>query len=265
MQTRNVNMSEYDKVRTGKLVLKGEKVRSKKRKSKKQEKEHVTNTDDNDTTAHGGWWKATQVSEVTGTVAIEFGNNTYVKALDNGLFTLGAPHDEGDGPSPEEILTAFPVSESKVALKSGYGKYLGIDKKGIVIGRSDAVGMIEQWEPIFQDKKLAILNSNNYFMSLTEDDDIVCQNKSAGASEFCTIRSITQKAQDPTKDIPKEEQGSLQDVEVNYVRKFQKFQDKKLKICKTDRSELEKAKRDGNLHEALLDRRSKMKADRYCK
>lgn len=27
MQTRNVNMSEYDKVRTGKLVLKGEKVR----------------------------------------------------------------------------------------------------------------------------------------------------------------------------------------------------------------------------------------------
>lgn len=37
------------------------------------------------------------------------------------------------------------------------------------------------------------------------------------SSEFCTIRSITQKAQDPTKDIPKEEQGSLQDVEVNYV------------------------------------------------
>lgn len=98
----------------------------------------------------GGWWKATQVSEVTGTVAIEFGTNTYMKALDNGLFTLGAPHEEGDGPSPEEILTAFPVSESKVALKSGYGKYLGVDKKSIVIGRSDAVGIIEQWEPIFQ-------------------------------------------------------------------------------------------------------------------
>lgn len=98
----------------------------------------------------GGWWKATQVSEVTGTVAIEFGNHIYMKALDNGLFTLGAPHNEGEGPLPEEILTAFPISETKVALKSGYGKYLGIDKKGIVIGRSDAVGMIEQWEPIFQ-------------------------------------------------------------------------------------------------------------------
>lgn len=98
----------------------------------------------------GGWWKTTQVSEVTGTVAIEFGNHIYMKALDNGLFTLGAPHNEGEGPSPEEILTAFPIGETKVALKSGYGKYLGVDKKGIVVGRSDAVGMIEQWEPIFQ-------------------------------------------------------------------------------------------------------------------
>ena len=98
----------------------------------------------------GGWWKVSAVSEITGTVAIQYGKQTYVKALDNGLFTLGAPHDEGEGPSPEEILTAFPVNETKVALKSGYGKYLGVDQKGMVIGRSDAVGAMEQWEPIFQ-------------------------------------------------------------------------------------------------------------------
>lgn len=258
-------MSEYDKVRSGKLILKGEKKRVKKRKLKKQEKEHVITSEDKDTISHGGWWKATQVSEVTGTVAIEFGNHVYMKALDNGLFTLGVPHNEGEGPSPEEILTAFPISETKIALKSGYGKYLGVDKKGVVVGRSDAVGMIEQWEPIFQDNKLAILNSNDCFISVTDDDDIICQKRTAGSSEFCTIRSITQKTQDPNKDIPKEEQGSLHDVEVNYVRKFQKFQDKKLKISKEDSSKLEKAKKEGTLHEALLDRRSKMKADRYCK
>ncbi|KOX67778.1 Protein FRG1 [Melipona quadrifasciata] len=246
-------MSEYDKVRSGKLILKGEKKRVKKRKLKKQEKEHVITSEDKDTINHGGWWKATQVSEVTGTVAIEFGNHVYMKALDNGLFTLGVPHNEGEGPSPEEILTAFPISETKIALKSGYGKYLGVDKKGVVVGRSDA------------DNKLAILNSNDCFISVTDEDDIICQKRTAGSSEFCTIRSITQKTQDPNKDIPKEEQGSLHDVEVNYVRKFQKFQDKKLKISKEDSSKLEKAKKEGTLHEALLDRRSKMKADRYCK
>lgn len=36
-----------------------------------------------------------QIEEMTGSIAIEFGNQTYVKALDNGLFTLGAPHSEG--------------------------------------------------------------------------------------------------------------------------------------------------------------------------
>ena len=54
-------------------------------------------------------------------------------------------------------------------------------------------------------------------MSVTNDDDIVCQNRTAGTSEFLVIRSINQRSQSPNKDIPKEEQGSLADIEVNYV------------------------------------------------
>lgn len=99
---------------------------------------------------HGNWWKVTKIEEVTGPIAIEFGNHTYVKALDNGLFTLGAPHDEGDGPSPEEILTGVSINERKVAFKSGYGKYLRVEKDGVVTGRSDAIGAMEQWEPVFE-------------------------------------------------------------------------------------------------------------------
>lgn len=48
-------------------------------------------------------------------------------------------------------------------------------------------------------------------------------------------------------------------------KKFQKFQDKKMRINQNDVKELENAKAQGSLHETLLDRRSKMKADRYCK
>ncbi|XP_066603962.1 protein FRG1 homolog [Prorops nasuta] len=258
-------MSEYDKVRVKKLVLKGEKTKAKKRKLKKHEEKDKNKIDDTDSIVHGGWWKAKDISEINGAVAIEFGLQTYMKALDNGLFTLGAPHNEGEGPSPEEILTAFPTGENKIALKSGYGKYLGVDKKGIVLGRSDAVGAVEQWEPIFQDGKLALLSSTGCFMSVNEDDDVVCQNKTAGPSEYITVRSIIQKINDSDKRTPEEEQGTIAEVEVNYVKKFQKFQDKKLKINKEGYSELKRAKVEGNLHETLLDRRSKMKADRYCK
>jgi len=265
---RNIlfNMSEYDKVRTKKLVLKGEKHKSKKRKHKKQGRdEKSTSEKDEDIVRHGGWIKIKNVTEITGTVAIEFGNFTYMKALDNGLFTLGAPHDEGEGPHPEEILTAFPINETKFALKSGYGKYIGVDKKGIVVGRSDAVGSMEQWEPIFQDGKLAILGNTNCFISVTEDDDIVCTKATAGPNEYVSIRSMAQEVDDPNKDVPREELGSIEEIEVNYVRKFQKFQDKKLRISKNKISELKKAKESGIFHETLLDRRSKMKADRYCK
>lgn len=39
----------------------------------------------------------------------------------------------------------------RIALKSGYGKYLGINSEGLVVGRSDAIGSREQWEAVFQD------------------------------------------------------------------------------------------------------------------
>ena len=56
----------------------------------------------------------------------------------------------GEGPDPEEVLLAIRVTESKIALKSGFEKYLRVDKDAVVRGISDAVGAMEQWEPVFQ-------------------------------------------------------------------------------------------------------------------
>ena len=90
------------------------------------------------------------------------------------------------------------------------------------------------------------------------------------------------------KKIPAEELGSVEQIEINYVyaskyqkylkkqfqginsidfssKQFQKFQDKRMKVNTDSRESLKAAKVEGNLHEVLLQRRSKMKADRYCK
>ncbi len=56
----------------------------------------------------------------------------------------------GEGPSPEEVLTAIILNDQKVAFKSGYGKYVGYDKNGNVVGKADAIGPLEHWQPVFQ-------------------------------------------------------------------------------------------------------------------
>ena len=56
----------------------------------------------------------------------------------------------GCAPAPEEVLLAVRVTENKIALKSGYNKYLKVCSDNVVRGISDAVGATEQWEPIFQ-------------------------------------------------------------------------------------------------------------------
>lgn len=60
--------------------------------------------------------------------------------------------NQGDGPEPEEIFTALAINDRHIALKSGYGRYLKVEKDGIITGRSEAVGGLEQFEPVFQVK-----------------------------------------------------------------------------------------------------------------
>lgn len=256
-------MSEYSRANVGKLRLKGQK--SSKHRSKHKNKggliDLVVDTDA-DATAHGGWWSISSLKEITGSVAIEFQPNCYVKALDSGLFVLGGPHRVGEGPEPEEVLTAVPVSDIKIALKSGYGKYLRVNADGRVTGRSDAIGALEQWEPIFQDGKLALLSCMNNFMGVDDSGDIVANSKTALENGILKIRSITERVQSEKEEIPVEEKGSLKACEVNYTKKFQSG---KMKMCEEDMTRVKRAKKEGKLHEELLDRRSKLKSDKFCK
>uniref|UniRef100_A0A8C2YPC1 Protein FRG1 n=1 Tax=Chinchilla lanigera TaxID=34839 RepID=A0A8C2YPC1_CHILA len=210
-------MADCSYVKPTKLMLKDQKpeVERKKKKKRKQEEGEETQLD-----VVGIWYTVANFSDISGTIAIEIDKGTYIHALDNGLFTLGAPHKEVDeGPSPLE----------QIALKSGYGKYLGINSDGLFVGRSDAIGRREQWEPVFEDEKMALLASNSCFIRCKEAGDIQAQSETAGKQEMIKIRS---------------------------------FQDHRLKISKEDIKFFKKAWKDGFLLETLLDRRAKLKAGR---
>ncbi|XP_078602736.1 protein FRG1-like [Branchiostoma floridae x Branchiostoma japonicum] len=262
----------YNFVKSTKLKLKGEKSSHKKHKKKKRKRDRDADSagpsldeQRQDQELHGGWWSVENFDQIKNNIAVELGNSSYVMATDTGLFTLGAPHADGEGPDPTEQLTAIVVSETKIALKSGYGKYLGVNSEGVVIGRADAIGPREQWEPVFQEGKMALLAGNSCFVSCNDSGDIVATTKTAGEGEMIKIRTNVERVKKQKVDVPDEEKGSLKEAEVNYVKKFQSFQDRRLRINPDDRSKLKKAKEKGTLHESLLDRREKMKADRYCK
>jgi hypothetical protein len=58
----------------------------------------------------------------------------------------------GDGPAPEEILSCIRTPDCQwIALKTGFGKYVGVDSSAKIIATAEAVGPREKWDVVFQD------------------------------------------------------------------------------------------------------------------
>lgn len=265
-------MSEYVAPKGGKLQLKGEKSSKKSKKhSKKRKLDEPTKIDQikEDEIAHGGAWCVDSFDKITGSVSIEMQEQCYMYCLDNGLFTLGGEHKYSQPPEAQEILTAIRVDEKYIAFKSGYGKYLSVNSAGLLVARTDAISPKEyftiEFDYDYDGRKTFIKASNDGYLCVNLDGDIVSLPEKRPECAL-TIRSIAKRVKKDNSHLPDEEKvEDLKNVEINYVKKFQKFQDKKIRLNSGDVKELEEAKTSGYLHEKLLDRREKMKADRYCK
>ena len=57
----------------------------------------------------------------------------------------------GEGPGAGEVFSLVTAGETKVAMKSAYGRYVGVSTSGELTGRMEAMGPREQWEFVFEE------------------------------------------------------------------------------------------------------------------
>ncbi|XP_036371378.1 protein FRG1 homolog [Octopus sinensis] len=225
-----------------------------------------------DTIAHGGWRLIKSLKEIKRafSVAIELKENQYMFSQDNGKIRLGRVHPPSepfnfysidDPPDPEEIFTCIRI-DHKIAFKSGYEKYVGIDHKSKdIVGMSAMSTENEMFHPVFESVVFILSNLRIkwHYMEITVTSCPVLMSMSPVIVKKTDVSEI-EDSEDNTLYA-----ATLVDTEYNFVRRYQSFQYGKIMMTKEGEDSLFKADGQGQLHREMLDRRIKMKSDKYCR
>lgn len=78
-----------------------------------------------------------------------------------------------------------------MSLRTGFGKYVGVDSSGKLVGTAEAVGGREKWEAVFHEGKTALqaLGNSCFLSSETDGEGLVYASaKKAGDAEMIKVR-----------------------------------------------------------------------------
>ncbi|KAF9931953.1 hypothetical protein FBU30_009248 [Linnemannia zychae] len=176
------------------------------------------------------------------------------------------------------VATMLPDSD-RLTLKASNGKYLSSDKFGIVTAHTEAIGMQEEWTAIIKTDEeeggIAFQNHYGKFLSVDEVADgagprmggiqIRADSETIGFCEVFRAKIQARFRKKAKKSSSSDVKISARDYEFDQSRKFQTWNHGKVIVSNESMKELNRAKKEGRFSEALLDRREKLKSDRYCK
>ncbi|KAG0320329.1 hypothetical protein BGZ99_004573 [Dissophora globulifera] len=290
-------------VKKKKLSFKGESTKTKKKKRKAEdegvEEESNSNADGwvpiKALTDLGGPIFLTFSSDPPSCLAIDDKSKVVMRPLES------LSGDAGDDENPSLQPASFDIAEpttvnqvfvvtmipdsDRLTLKAYNGRYLSSDKFGIVTADAEAIGMQEEWTAVIKqnEEEGGICLQSHYGKFLSVDEVASTEgrigSKGLGASTagfqiradsetigFCElfqakIQAKYRKKAKKSGDV----KIATKDYEMEQSRKFQTWNHGRVIVSEESMKGLRQAKKEGRFSEALLDRREKLKSDRYCK
>ncbi|RKP11123.1 FRG1-like family-domain-containing protein, partial [Thamnocephalis sphaerospora] len=242
-----------------------------------------------------GWVYATTLEDLTGPLYFAF-NATPPRCLavveeSHQLYLAPAAgdrtvhHDDDDGAQIVAIRDAEPSEVTQVfvgqrlatgggyTLRSVEGRYLSADKFGVVSCDKEAIGPTEEWQPVLREDGIAWQSVYGKFLAEAAMSGRGRVRKMSGprlradaeAISFSEVfRVKCQAGQNKRKRTASSAHG-VSEADVDVEAKRYQSGGSRLRPDEDGERLLKRAKREGQLAQALLDRREKTKADRYCK
>ncbi|RKP23127.1 FRG1-like protein, partial [Syncephalis pseudoplumigaleata] len=250
-----------------------------------------------------GWATVTDREQLAGPRFIVY-NSTPLRCLTvteethQLYFSLfGEQPDDGDDHTvtlhdaePNDVLQVFVVRQTTAGgntytLRSATGHYLSADRFGVVTCTKEAAGPTEEWQPVLREDGLAWQSIYGKYLSIEVDEfekatattTTTTRGKYSGPrvradAENITFREVfcVKHQATATRDRKRTSAHAGVDVddetyELQQLKRYQSGGGAHTSVSREDKHAIKRAKREGHLAQTLLDRREKLKADRYCK
>ncbi|KDQ61006.1 hypothetical protein JAAARDRAFT_32003 [Jaapia argillacea MUCL 33604] len=281
-----------DKIRSTKLKFKGEKTKKKRRRDDDEEGGGPSSRrrkEEGDEKPEA-WVRPENANEIRGPTFILHPSDpspicVTFDSTRNRIVLHSVDKDrseDGEAPtlldrSPTEVsqvwVTTRVAGATTINLRTGVGegKFLSCDKHGLVSADRDARGPQEEWTPVvFPDGMVAFMNVYEKYLSVDEVAGGTLQlrgdSEEVGFGERFWVKVQSRYKKEATEEEKKKD-GALSEPSIDEAstnRMFQAWGAGRSKVSTEDKKEIKRARKDGRLAEAMLDRRAKLKSDRFC-
>ncbi|CAL1704709.1 unnamed protein product [Somion occarium] len=282
-----------DKVRPTKLKFKGEKTKKKRKREDSEEGgSSRRRRKDEDEESADSWVLPEQPNDIRGPTYILHPSDpspiciTYDSTRGRVVLHSVDKDKTEDGTQPASVLDRTPTEVSQVWVTTrvagsptinlrtgtGEGKFLSCDKHGLVSADREARGPQEEWTPVvFPDGMVAFQNVYEKYLSVDEvaGGAIALRGDSeeVGFRERFWVKIQNKYKKEAHDEERKRKEGMSTDANIDEAstnKLYQAWGAGRTIVSAEDKKALKKAKKEGHLAEALLDRRAKLKSDRFC-